>query len=68
MSYKNYTSEPVIINGETIAPFNGRKTLKPKDGVTYILPMNMWVKVRHRNDVVSFYKGELHGVRGPSGD
>jgi len=62
MTYRNYTSDPVTINGQTIDPYAGRRSLKPTEGVTFVLPTKMWVKVRHREDVVSVYKGELHGI------
>jgi len=68
MTYRNYMSEPVTIEGNTIAPFSGRKSLKPSDGVTFILPIKMWEKVRQRQDVITIHKGVLHGVRSVSAD
>lgn len=62
MTYKNYTSDPVTINGVTVEPHKGKVTLKPQEDVTYILPPKLWSKVKHRKDVISIHKGAVYGL------
>ena len=52
--FRNYTNEEIAMaNGDVLPPHRGPKTMKPVEDVVYVVPDDIYLKARSRQDVTS---------------
>ena len=52
--FRNYTNEEIAMpNGEIIQPYSGPKTMKPVEDVVYVVPDDIYLRARARQDVTA---------------
>ena len=52
--FRNYTNEEIAMsNGDVLSPYNGPKTMKPAEDVVYVVPDDIYLRARNRQDVTS---------------